>query len=86
MAKIQVKIGRVVSNKMQKTVVIEVNERKPHPLYKKLVRKTRRFMAHTENKLTIGTIVKIGQTRPLSAKKRWQVLEVINHGATSDNA
>lgn len=79
MAKI-IKTGKVVSAKMQKTVVVEVNERKPHPLYKKLVKKTKRFMVHTEEPLKEGDIVKIGLTKPLSSRKRWQVLEVINNG------
>lgn len=82
----QIKTGKVVSAKMQKTVVVEVVERQFHPLYKKLVRKTRTFMAHTEQPLPVGAVVRIGQTRPFSAQKHWQVLEVISNGSTPDNA
>lgn len=81
MAKSQVKTGKVVSNKMLKTLVVEVNERKAHPLYKKLVKHTRRFMAHTDEKLTVGNLVKIVQVRPASSKKRWLVTEVISDGS-----
>lgn len=80
------KIGRVVSAKMQKTVVVEVSERKAHPLYKKLVKKAKRFLAHTEDQLRVGDIVKITLTRPRSAHKRWQVLEVVNNGTKSNNS
>ena len=81
MAKTQLKLGRVVSTKMLKTVVVEVNERKAHPLYKKLVKKSHRFIVHTDDQLTVGDIVKIAETRPLSGRKRWRVLEVFGHGS-----
>ncbi|MFQ3630488.1 30S ribosomal protein S17 [Roseiflexus sp.] len=73
----QFKVGRVVSNKMQKTVVVAVDYLKPHPLYRKIVRRTSKFHAHDEQQCQIGDIVRIGETRPLSKTKRWEVVEVI---------
>lgn len=72
-----VKIGKVVSAKTPKTIVVEVLERRPHPLYKKLVTRKRKFMAHAEEQPLVGSTVKIIQSRPLSARKRWRLLEVI---------
>lgn len=72
------RVGLVVSDKMQKTVVVAVENRSPHPKYKKIVVKTRRFKAHDEdNKCKIGDRVRIQETRPLSKTKRWQVVEVL---------
>ncbi|MCS6840285.1 MAG: 30S ribosomal protein S17 [Roseiflexus sp.] len=73
----QFKVGRVVSNKMQKTVVVAVDYLKPHPLYRKIVRRTKKFHAHDEKQCQIGDIVRIGETRPLSKTKRWEVVEII---------
>ncbi|NJP05775.1 MAG: 30S ribosomal protein S17 [Chloroflexaceae bacterium] len=74
----QVKYGRVVSNKMQKTIVVAVDYLKPHPLYRKIIRKTNRFHAHDEeNVCQIGDMVRIEETRPLSKTKRWRLLEVV---------
>ena len=73
------KVGRVVSNKMDKTVVVAVDYLRPHPLYRKTVRKTSKFYAHDENnECNIGDRVRIEETRPLSKQKRWRVLEIIN--------
>jgi small subunit ribosomal protein S17 len=74
----QYKVGRVVSDKMEKTVVVAVDYLKPHPLYRKIIRKTSKFHAHDEqNNCKIGDVVRIGETRPISKTKRWEVIEVI---------
>lgn len=74
----QVKVGRVVSNKMDKTVVVAVDYLRPHPLYKKIVRRTSKFYAHDEaNACQIGDTVRIKETRPLSKLKRWVVAEIM---------
>jgi small subunit ribosomal protein S17 len=76
---IKEKIGTVVSTKMDKTIVITVEERYPHPLYGKTVKKTRRFMAHDEkNECLLGAKVIIFETRPLSRKKRWVLKQILN--------
>ena len=72
------KIGRVVSDKMQKTIVVAVEELKQHKLYKKAVKRTVKFKAHDENNdAHIGDRVSIMETRPLSKEKRWRLVEVI---------
>lgn len=77
----QYKVGRVVSDKMDKTVVVAVDYLKPHPLYRKIIRKTNKFHAHdATNQCHIGDVVRIGETRPLSATKRWEVVEVVQRG------
>lgn len=77
----QVKVGRVVSNKMDKTVVVRVDYLKPHPLYRKIIRRTSKFHAHDEdNACQIGDIVRIEETRPLSKTKRWRVVEIVQRG------
>jgi len=71
-------IGRVISSKMDKTVVVEVEYRRRHPLYRKVIRLRRRFMAHDEkNTCHEGDKVRIVETRPLSRLKRWRVVEVM---------
>lgn len=67
-------VGKVVANKMQKTVVVEVEYKKRHPLYEKIMKKTKRFKAHIKETLPLGTICVIEQTRPLSREKHWQVI------------
>jgi small subunit ribosomal protein S17 len=80
----QYKTGRVVSDKMDKTVVVAVDYLKPHPLYRKIIRKTSKFHAHDEtNQCHTGDVVRIGETRPLSKTKRWEVVEVIQRGEES---
>jgi len=75
------KIGRVVSNKMTKTVVIVVEYYIPHRLYNKRVRHLSRFKAHDEqNACKIGDVVLIEETRPLSKDKRWKVVEILSKG------
>lgn len=72
------KVGRVVSNKMDKTVVVAVDYLRPHPLYRKTVRQTHKFYAHDEaNQCQIGDTVRIEETRPLSKLKRWAVVEIL---------
>lgn len=70
-------IGRVVSNKMQKTVVVVVERRKQHPIYKKIMKRSVRFMAHDEMGAQEGDTVRIIESRPISANKRWRVIEII---------
>lgn len=74
------RIGRVVSNKMDKTVVVAVEGLVRHPLYGKIIKRTKKFKAHDEaNACQIGDKVVIVETRPLSKDKRWRVTEVISH-------
>ncbi len=78
----QVKVGIVTSNKMQKTVVVTVERRVTHPLYKRVVRRTKKFLAHDEkNECQLGDTVRIQETRPLSRRKRWRVVQVIARAA-----
>ena len=71
-------IGRVVSNKMDKTVVVAIERRKMHPIYKKVVLTTKKIMAHDEsNEIEMGALVRVVESKPLSAKKRWVVEEVL---------
>lgn len=72
------RVGLVVSDKMDKTVVVAVENRSPHPKYLKIVVKTQKYKAHDEeNKCKIGDRVRIRETRPLSRTKRWTVAEII---------
>jgi small subunit ribosomal protein S17 len=74
----QTKVGRVVSDKMQKTIVVAVDSMKRHPIYKKTYRWTKRYKAHDEeNVARIGDVVRIEESRPLSKEKRWQLVEII---------
>jgi small subunit ribosomal protein S17 len=76
---IKERVGLVVSDKMQKTVIVAIENRAPHPKYGKIVVKTRRYKAHDEeNKCKVGDRVRIQETRPLSKTKRWQVTEILN--------
>ncbi len=70
--------GTVTSNKMDKTIVVSIENKVKHPLYKKYVKKRSKFFAHDpENKCNIGDTVKIEQSRPLSKKKRWRLIEIL---------
>ena len=70
--------GKVVSNKMQKTIVVDVEDHVKHPLYNKIVKKTYKLKAHDENKeCNIGDTVKVMETRPLSKDKRWRLVEIV---------
>jgi small subunit ribosomal protein S17 len=74
----QVKVGRVVSDKMDKTVVVTVEETMTHRLYHRYLKKTRRFHAHDEeNQCKVGDLVEIVSSRPLSKTKRWRVREIV---------
>lgn len=75
----KIRVGEVVSDKMQKTVVVKVERRTPHPLYRRIVRKDKKYLAHDERgECQVGDKVKIMETRPLSKRKRWRVLEIID--------
>lgn len=72
------RIGVVVSNKMQKSIVVQVERREKHPKYGKFVKKTSKFSAHDENNdCNIGDTVRIAETRPLSKNKCWRLVEII---------
>jgi small subunit ribosomal protein S17 len=71
------KVGQVVSTKMQKTIVVEVEMRKPHPKYKKIMRTTKKFYAHEQSSARMGDVVRIRETRPLSKLKRWALEEIV---------
>ena len=75
------KVGAVISDKMQKTVVVRVDRLVRHTKYRRYVRRTSRFMAHDELGATIGDKVRIVETRPMSAKKRWRVIEIVQKAA-----
>jgi small subunit ribosomal protein S17 len=74
------RVGEVVSNKMDKTIVVAVVRRVPHPKFGKIVKRTKKFYAHdAESRCEIGDLVRIQETRPLSRLKRWQLIEVLKH-------
>ena len=75
----KVRIGKVVSDKMDKSITITVDRKVKHPLYGKFVQKTTKLMAHDEkNECGIGDTVKIMETRPLSKNKRWRLVEIVS--------
>jgi small subunit ribosomal protein S17 len=83
------KVGRVVSDKMDKTIVVSVERLARHPLYKRVIRLTTKFKAHDEeNDARTGDTVLIEESRPLSATKRWRLIQVVQrageHGSTAD--
>jgi small subunit ribosomal protein S17 len=74
----KVKVGKVTSDKMDKTIVVSIESSEKHPLYKKFVKRTYKLKAHDEkNECKIGDIVKVMETRPLSRDKRWRVVEIV---------
>jgi small subunit ribosomal protein S17 len=76
------KVGRVVSDKMDKTVVVSVERLRRHPIYKRVVRLSSKFKAHDdENSARVGDTVRIEESRPLSREKRWRVVEVVARGS-----
>ena len=75
------KVGTVSSDKMTKTVVVNVDRKVMHPKYRRYVRRTSKFMAHDEMASGIGDKVRIEETRPMSARKRWRVIEIIQKAA-----
>src|SRR5436190_12518474 len=75
-------IGHVVSNRMHKTIVVQVVRRKSHPLYTRVISKAKKFYAHDEkNEAHIGDVVRLEETRPLSKLKRWRLKEVVRKTA-----
>jgi len=78
----QQKVGRVVSNKMNKTIVVVVESLKKHRIYKRTYKQTKRFHAHDEeNTCQVGDMVRIEESRPLSKLKRWRLVEVVKRGS-----
>ena len=78
------KVGNVVSTKMQKTIVVEVEMRKAHPKYKRIVKSNKKFYAHDEqNSARVGDVVRIRETRPLSKLKRWALEEIVRRSSLS---
>lgn len=74
----QMKTGRVVSDKMDKTIVVLVDYLKPHPLYRKIIRKSNKFHAHDEkNVCRVGDVVRIVESRPFSKMKRWRLVDIL---------
>nr|QUE28645.1 ribosomal protein S17 [Porphyrostromium japonicum] len=78
-------VGKVISNKMDKTIVVAVENRISHPRYNKIIVKTKKYKAHDEKNIcSIGDIVKISETRPLSKTKTWKLLDTISKAKTSN--
>jgi len=76
------KVGNVVSTKMQKTIVVEVEMRKAHPKYKRIIKSSKKFYAHDEqNSARLGDVVRIRETRPLSKLKRWSLEEIVRRSS-----
>jgi small subunit ribosomal protein S17 len=73
----RLKQGVVVSNKMQKTCVVRVSRKFKHPMYEKIIERSKKYYAHTEEKLNVGDVVAIMETRPLSKLKCWRIVQVI---------
>lgn len=74
----KVRVGTVVSDRMEKTIVVNVETRMPHPLYGKIVRRSKKYNAHDEeNQCRVGDVVRIMETRPLSRTKRWRLVEIV---------
>ncbi|MBI3793332.1 MAG: 30S ribosomal protein S17 [Nitrospinae bacterium] len=72
------RVGEVVSNKMDKTVVVKIERKMLHPVFKKFVKRTKKYVAHDQdNKCSIGDLVQIEETRPMSKTKRWRVLSIV---------
>ena len=76
------KVGQVVSTKMRKTIVVEVSRRVPHPLYKRIIGKRKKFYVHDEESTAkLGDVVRFVESRPLSKLKRWRLAEVVRRAA-----
>jgi small subunit ribosomal protein S17 len=79
---LKTKTGQVVSDKMEKTIVVAVETLVEHPLYKKRMRRTKKFQAHDEtNQARVGDVVRIGETRPISKHKSWRLLDIIRRSS-----
>ena len=77
-ARRKTRVGKVVSNKMAKSIVVAIERRVPHPIYRKYFRRTTKLMAHDEKRAAgVGDTVKIMETRPLSKLKRWRLVEIL---------
>jgi small subunit ribosomal protein S17 len=73
------RVGIVISNKMEKTIVVKVESRYPHPIYSKTIKKTKKYLVHDEtNECSIGDQVLVQECRPLSRKKRWKLEKIIS--------
>ena len=80
-------VGIVVSTKMDKTAVVAVEDRKAHPLYRKIIKSTKRYKAHDPNNTAIlGDVVRIEETRPISKEKRWRIVQTMTRGNVADLA
>ena len=74
----KIRTGKVISNKMQKSIVVAIERKMPHPIYKKYFRVTSTLMAHDEKQEAgIGDLVRVVETRPLSSRKRWRLVEIV---------
>jgi small subunit ribosomal protein S17 len=74
----KIRVGKVVGDKMEKTIVVAVEENVKHPLYSKTIRRTKKFKAHDEtNEAKVGDTVRIMETRPMSKDKRWRLVEIV---------
>ncbi|MBI5638372.1 MAG: 30S ribosomal protein S17 [Nitrospinae bacterium] len=81
----KLRVGEVVSNKMDKTVVVKVERKMLHPVFKKFVKRTKKFVAHDEgDKCQIGDTVEIMETKPLSKTKRWKVVSVLSSAGSKE--
>lgn len=79
--------GVVTSDKMKKTIVVQIKRKVPHPLYGKVIEKARKFKVHDEkNEAKVGDTVRIVETRPVSKEKRWRLVEVLAHGRKDSSA
>ena len=76
------KIGYVIASKMAKTIVVEVDRQKAHPMYKRVIKRSKKFYAHDEQKAAnVGDVVRIEETRPLSKLKRWRLTDILRRAA-----
>jgi small subunit ribosomal protein S17 len=74
----KVRVGKVVSNRMEKSILVAIERRMPHPLYKKYFKQTTKLMAHDEQRQAgVGDIVRIMETRPISKRKRWRLVAIV---------
>lgn len=81
----KIRFGKVISDKMNKTVIVAVDTPRLHPLYKKTIRRIVKYYAHDENKISkTGDMVKLEETRPISKLKRWRVVEVVTKGEVAE--
>ncbi len=79
------RVGVVVSAKMDKSCVVRVERRMPHPVYKKVIRRSKKFMVHDEEgRCKIGDVVRITETRPLSKRKRWRYVETVRSSESAE--